>query len=359
MEMPNFRLTLDFVQQGGNSFDGDNPRPLEVATNFRISRKQITKELSAYIPIGTPALTWNAEVNKDTAKGSDIHTSARWGIAKSMDRHVPQFFDPFTKATFHTGSYVAMHLEEGINWWQFLGIQGPTPPRTVFVPMHPDYKIMIMLPELADRGRVERMAVKGVSNKAPTASAFIQMLDPAGRIFEPRKEGDFEDTGRTVYDPQNKNKSEGALGMLTSENILGNGWNQYPDHTKDPNFQKMLLINRPRDFVNRLFTKIFNDGKPYEGRITSYNKKTKYWTAQYPDGDVNEFNIEDMELHVIGKRPMDVERPTTPHHPKSITKMERPITPDSPPPPGNPGIYLAAPRETWRHHRTCRTTNDG
>ena len=103
MEMPNFRLTLDFVQQGGNSFDGDNPRPLEVATNFRISRKQITKELSAYIPIGTPALTWNAEVNKDTAKGSDIHTSARWGIAKSMDRHVPQFFDPFTKATFHTG----------------------------------------------------------------------------------------------------------------------------------------------------------------------------------------------------------------------------------------------------------------
>jgi hypothetical protein len=244
------------LPQGGNSFDvSDNPRPLEVATNFRISRKQITKELSAHIPIGTPALTWNAEVNKGTAKGSDIHTRARWGIAKSMDRHVPQFFDPFTKATFHTGSCVAMHLEEGINWWQFLGMQGPTPPRAVFVPIHPDYKIMIMLPELADRGRVERMAVKGVSNKAPTASAFIQMLDPAGRIFEPGKEGDFEDAGRTVYDPQNKNEPEGALGTLTSENLLGNGWNQCPDHTKDPNFQKMLLINRPRDFVNQLFTK--------------------------------------------------------------------------------------------------------
>ena len=59
---------------GGMSRDDDNPRPLELSTNFRISRKQISKELSNFIPVGTPALTWNAETNKHVAKGSDIHS---------------------------------------------------------------------------------------------------------------------------------------------------------------------------------------------------------------------------------------------------------------------------------------------
>jgi hypothetical protein len=83
----------------GNSFDGDNPRPLEVATNFQHPRKQISKELSAHIPIGTPALTWNAEVNKQGAKGSDLLTREMGNSQVNGQAH-PTILRPFHKGNF-------------------------------------------------------------------------------------------------------------------------------------------------------------------------------------------------------------------------------------------------------------------
>ena len=113
-----------------------------------------------------------------------------------------------------------------------------------------------MSPELAERGRVERKAVNGVRNEAGD-SACVQMIDPNGRIFLPGQTGDFEATGTNVYDPTNEKEEEGALGILSEAKLIPHGWNQCRDHTKDDNFQQMLLMNRPKEFVGRLFNKVF------------------------------------------------------------------------------------------------------
>ena len=68
-------------------------------------------------------------------------------------------------------------------------------------------------------------------------SAHVQMLDPNGRIFLPGQTGDFEDTGKNVYDPTNEKEEEGALGILSEAKPIPNGWNQCKDHAKDDNFQ--------------------------------------------------------------------------------------------------------------------------
>jgi hypothetical protein len=288
---------------GGGSLDGDNPRPLEIATNFRYSRKQITKELSSFIAIGTPALTWNAEVNKHAAKGSDVHSRARWGVARSMDRHIPQWFCPFTKSPFTTGSYIALELASGINYAQFLGLDAPTPPRTVFIPMQPDYTTVVTLPELAEREHVSLPAVTKVQTGDMPTQSFVQIIDPGGRVFDTNSAGDFVDTGRNLYDPQNKSETSGVLGLLTTPNILKNGWNNYHEHAQDENYQKMLLVNRPRDFVSRTFTKVFNDGNEYHGQIKSHNKSTGFWRAQYHDGEKEELGMLDMVHYVVqGKK---------------------------------------------------------
>jgi hypothetical protein len=289
------------LQRGGESFDGDNPRPLERTTNFKVSRKQISKELSAFIPIGTPAITWNAEANKLTAKGSDIHSRARWGIAKGMDRHIPQFFCPFTMATFHTGSYTAIDLAEGINWYQFLGLKGPAPPRTIFIPMQPDYKLLITLPELAERDRVQMPAVTGVK-QSNSGAGFVQVLDPAGRIFAPNNDGNFQDTGQNVYDPDNKEEKAGALGLLTSASILKNGWNNFSNNEGNANFLKMTMATRPHDFIGSIFNQDFEDGITYAGRVLSYNKLKKWWKVQYSDGMKADFDDDDIVHYVINKK---------------------------------------------------------
>ena len=53
--------------------DGDQARPLEVITAGFYSRKQIDRELSYYVPIGTPALVHNTKVT-----GSSIKPKAAW-----------------------------------------------------------------------------------------------------------------------------------------------------------------------------------------------------------------------------------------------------------------------------------------
>jgi hypothetical protein len=113
-----------------------------------------------------------------------------------------------------------------------------------------------MLPELAERGRVERKAVNGVRNEAGD-SAHVQMIDPNGRIFLPGQTGDFEATGKNAHDPTNEKEEEGALGILSEAKLIPRGRNQCRDHTKDDNFQQMLLMNRPEEFVGRLFNKVF------------------------------------------------------------------------------------------------------
>jgi hypothetical protein len=64
----------------------------------------------------------------------------------------------------------------------------------------------------------------------------------------------------------------------------------------------MLLMNRPKEFVGRMFDKVFNDGGTCPGRVTSHNKKTGFWKVQHADGDIEEFNVTDMVNYVVRGR---------------------------------------------------------
>ena len=64
---------------------------------------------------------------------------------------------------------------------------------------------------------------------------------------------------------------------------------------------EMLLVNAPSDFVGRTFTKMFNDGIEYEGRIISFNKLNGFWKVQYLDGQKEDFDFADMEQYLIEK----------------------------------------------------------
>ena len=58
---------------------GDQARPLELITGGFYSRRQIDRELSYYIHIGTPAL-----VHNNKAKGSTLGPKSQWGVAVGM-----------------------------------------------------------------------------------------------------------------------------------------------------------------------------------------------------------------------------------------------------------------------------------
>ena len=98
--------------------DGDRARPLEIATNFQYSRRQIDRELSYYVPVGTPCL-----VHDTLAKGSSLAPKVRWGIASGMYRETVKFRCPFVHSTFHSKSYTAYKLRQGLSYTTFLGLK--------------------------------------------------------------------------------------------------------------------------------------------------------------------------------------------------------------------------------------------
>ena len=65
------------------SLDGDRFRPLELFTDGKYSRSQIDREISYYVPIGTPCL-----VHDTKAKGSTLGPKVRWGIACGNRREI-------------------------------------------------------------------------------------------------------------------------------------------------------------------------------------------------------------------------------------------------------------------------------
>jgi len=90
--------------------DGDASRPLENLTRGYYSRRSIDRELSYYIPTGTPCL-----VHDPSVAGSTLAPKVRWGIARGMYREQVIFMDPYSKARFRSKSYTAYRLKDGTN----------------------------------------------------------------------------------------------------------------------------------------------------------------------------------------------------------------------------------------------------
>ena len=97
--------------------DGDVARPLELLTRGSISRKMIDKELSYFLPAGTPAL-----VHKSEVRGSRLEPKTRWGIAIGMLGSQVMFRCPFIHSQFISKSFTAFKLKDGMSYTSFLGL---------------------------------------------------------------------------------------------------------------------------------------------------------------------------------------------------------------------------------------------
>ena len=101
--------------------DGDRARPLEILTKGFYSRRQIDRELSYFVPLGTPCLV------QTTEKGSSLQPKTRWGIAVGCYREQPIFWCPHNKTSFRSKSFAAFTLREGLNFMTFLGMKQMEP----------------------------------------------------------------------------------------------------------------------------------------------------------------------------------------------------------------------------------------
>ena len=123
--------------------DGDQIRPLEACTGGFYSRRQIDRELSYYVPLGTPAL-----IHETKVKGSELTPKTVWGIAVGMYREAVKFWVPITNGIRQTKSFTAYKLRDGLNYAQFLGLPAiETTQRSTAIPDDFTEQIVVQLPE--------------------------------------------------------------------------------------------------------------------------------------------------------------------------------------------------------------------
>jgi hypothetical protein len=148
--------------------DGDQARPLEIITRGLYSRRQIDRELSYFISIGTPAL-----VHEVKAKGSTLGPKSQWGIAIGMYREIVEFWSPHTNATRLSKSYTAFKLRPGMNFAQFLALpKMPTTQRSAAIPSDFYETVVIQLPSAEESRQttlcpIEKIKTAGHSTDHP------------------------------------------------------------------------------------------------------------------------------------------------------------------------------------------------
>ena len=113
------------------------------------SRRQIDRELSYYISVGTPALVHNTK-----AKGSSLAPKTMWGIAVGMYRESVLFWMPHTNAIRQSKSFTAYKLRQGLNYAQFLNLPSiPTTQLSTAIPDDFKETVVIQLPEMQEKQR--------------------------------------------------------------------------------------------------------------------------------------------------------------------------------------------------------------
>ena len=124
--------------------DGDQARPLEIISGGCYSRRQIDRELSYYIPLGTPALVHDVK-----AKGSQLGPKSMWGVAVGMYRESILFWIPHTDSIRQTKSFTAFKLRQGLNYAQFLNLPAiPTTQRSAAIAQDFDEVVTVKLPQM-------------------------------------------------------------------------------------------------------------------------------------------------------------------------------------------------------------------
>ena len=82
-----------------------------------MSRRQIDRELDAYVTLGTLCL-----VHNEGTKGSQLASKVKYGISYGMIGAVNRFKCPFIGSIFRSASYTIVGLPSHISYAQFLGL---------------------------------------------------------------------------------------------------------------------------------------------------------------------------------------------------------------------------------------------
>ena len=144
---------------------GDRARPLELFTRGAYERRQIDRELSYFMLLGTPALVHT------TAKGSALQPKTRWGIAVGMYREQVIFRCPYSKSTFRSKSFAAFRLREGLNFAQFLGLPALKSTQcSAAIPSDFNQVVTVELPAMAEQA------------EAGVADAVVAEVRAAGEL---------------------------------------------------------------------------------------------------------------------------------------------------------------------------------
>ena len=164
--------------------DGDRARPLEIYTRGGYSRRQIDRELSYFVGLGTPCLVQTKE------KGSSLNPKTRWGICIGMYRDQVCFMCPYTKSEFRSKSFAAFCLRDGLNYAQFLGLKALASSRaSAAIPDDYNHKVDITLrevqtcaPQVKD-AIVEVKTAGDLAHKVPVVKSVDGRVDLGGSVL--------------------------------------------------------------------------------------------------------------------------------------------------------------------------------
>jgi hypothetical protein len=248
--------------------DGDQARPLEVCTGGYYSRRQIDRELSYFVPVGTPAL-----VHEVKAKGSELAPKTVWGIAVGMYREAVKFWIPHTNGIRQTKSFTAYKLRTGLNYAQFLGLPGiQTTQRSTAIPDDFKEKVVIQLPEaLESPAGAQReppvQRIKHTAGPEPPKLAIthtshspavelggsVKVLDSAGNKLTPDTHTGIMGSAHPEIQAPKNTEEERAITEMTSGKL---------QHTSSPTPTAAKILQGPAA-SKRMSSHTPSTGTPY------------------------------------------------------------------------------------------------
>ena len=275
-----------------NSRDNDAVLPLEAITVSRVSRRECYRRLHHLVPVGTPCLIENKRViNSNIAK-----TRAKWVVAMRMEKDLPIFMCPWTRATYRSKDYLEFHLPVGTNFFSFFKLEQP---------------------------KASKMGRK-IAERHDGATVTIKIDDLARKLPNPRQDDEPRTVRwRGIEQPEIyiQDKKGGAVHQLTTDGQMiakQDGVktvvtvpDRPPVHELVLTDDEVAVIHLTRDpysVVGTRFVKAFYDGGEHSGDYAGIVTGTHtiaartVWKVLYDaDDGREELDYEEVVHHVIGR----------------------------------------------------------
>ena len=126
------------------SADSDQARPLEVVTKGQYSHRQMDRELSYFVAVGTLVLIHDPQM-----KGSQLTPKSSWWVVQEMYREQLVLWAPFSHAVRKSKSDTAFKFTRGLSYNKFLSLnEAPPPKRQTEIPTDFDEKLIVKMQRL-------------------------------------------------------------------------------------------------------------------------------------------------------------------------------------------------------------------